>query len=246
MPVRRRAWWAGCAVVLGVWAGAPSATWARQAAPDAASPHINPTDMDTGDEAELQPPPLVVPPKPPAAPPPQFTARHMKLVALIDRNVIGPNKEQVGRVIDVLLDEDAHPAALIVDVGGFMGVGNRRIAIAWDMLEPASVGGADGLQIRMNSDDIRAAPAYAPDSTDVQVVQPPPPLPVHKDAPPPAPPVTVRAVPLAEAPPPAVPSALVPPAPPVVPDVPSPPVERPHAEAPPPAPGVPNHGLMSR
>jgi len=208
--------------------------------------------MDTGDQAEMQPMPSLAPAPPATQPPALFTTRPMKLVGLIDRNVVGPNKEQVGRVIDVLLDDGAHPAALVVDVGGFMGVGNRRIAIAWDMLEPASLLSADGLQIRMKSDDIRAAPAYTADSRDVQVVQsPPPPPPPKKDVAAPPPAVTVRPMPVAAAVAPTLPVAPAdmtpaPPAQPAMPEVSPPSVEGPHADAAPPV-GVPaSHGYMSR
>ncbi|NVN40828.1 PRC-barrel domain-containing protein, partial [Ameyamaea chiangmaiensis] len=159
-------------VALTLMAAAP-----ETAVPPTAQPAPGGTaqyDTATGDQPELQSSPQVVP-APVAPAQPLFATRTMKLVGLIDREVVGPGKEQVGRVIDVLLDDTARPVAVVVDAGGFMGVGNRRIAIAWDMIVPASLNAQDSLQVRLKAEAIRAAPAYAPDADTAQVVQPPPP-----------------------------------------------------------------------
>ncbi len=39
-----------------------------------------------------------------------------------------------GRVVDVLTDEAGHVRAVVVDYGGFLGVGTRKIAVAWSDL----------------------------------------------------------------------------------------------------------------
>ena len=39
-----------------------------------------------------------------------------------------------GRIIDVLTDEAGRVRAVVVDYGGFLGVGSRKIAVAWSDL----------------------------------------------------------------------------------------------------------------
>ncbi len=84
----------------------------------------------------------------------------LSLISLIDRRVIGREKREIGHVIDVLVDAKGQPAALVVDVGGFMGMGNRRIAIAWERFVLAGRKAADALQLPLTDAQVQAAPAY--------------------------------------------------------------------------------------
>jgi hypothetical protein len=40
----------------------------------------------------------------------------------------------MGRIVDLLVDETGKPRAAIIDFGGFLGVGIRKIAIDWHTL----------------------------------------------------------------------------------------------------------------
>ena len=94
----------------------------------------------------------------------------LSAVGLIDRSVIGREKREIGHVIDVLVDAKGEPAALVVDVGGFMGMGNRRIAIAWERFALAGRKPKDALQLPLSDAQVKAAPAYD-GSQSVTVVQ---------------------------------------------------------------------------
>ncbi len=37
----------------------------------------------------------------------------------------------VGRIVDVLADKYGHVKAVVVDCGGFLGLGSRKVAVAW-------------------------------------------------------------------------------------------------------------------
>lgn len=147
-------------------------------------------DMPTGDAPELTPPLpalVVASPAPPAhgaAGGQAATATH-RLGSLIDRDVVAPDGGHVGQVIDVLLDKDGHPAAVVVDVGGFLGVGNRRIAIAWDAFAMDGLTEKNPIRLRINGASVRSAPAYDATSMNVTVVQAPPAAPVPAAPPPP-------------------------------------------------------------
>jgi PRC-barrel domain len=154
-------------------------------------------DMPTGDEAELASPP-VLPMSPAAAsrhPAAATTLASRRLGSLIDRDVVAPDGSHVGQVIDVLLDQAGHPAAAVVDVGGFLGVGNRRIAIAWDQFTLGGMTENSPVKLRIGAADVRSAPAYDAASMNVTVVHgpPPPPAPPPVEAAPP--PVSVEAQP---------------------------------------------------
>ncbi|MFW7269068.1 PRC-barrel domain-containing protein [Gluconacetobacter sp. Hr-1-5] len=169
-------------VLLALSSGAVRAAEQVAPAPDGApgAPLVgNPArDMPTGDLPELTAPP---PPALLAPPPPRpehdhgaaATATH-RLGSLIDRDVVAPDGNHVGQVIDVLLDQDGHPAAAVVDVGGFLGVGNRRVAIAWDAFVMGGLTEKSPVKLRIDAASVRSAPAYDATSMDVTVIQAPP------------------------------------------------------------------------
>lgn len=47
---------------------------------------------------------------------------------LIGTRVYGPGLEDVGEISDVLLTQDGQVTAYIVDVGGFLGLGEKPVA----------------------------------------------------------------------------------------------------------------------
>ena len=71
-----------------------------------------------------------------AAPPPAARGLIPDGAALrvLGRDVKGPSGEVVAQVVNVLVDGSGRPLAAILDYGGFMGVGRRRIAVAWRAL----------------------------------------------------------------------------------------------------------------
>ncbi len=103
----------------------------------------------------LHPPQKLVPPQSAFR---LLTARH-RLGGLLDRSVRGAENSQVGRVIDVMIGDDGHPAALELDVGGFMGVGNRKIAVAWGLFDLSKPEGSDPLRVALTEAQVKSAPA---------------------------------------------------------------------------------------
>src|SRR5262249_17931315 len=77
-------------------------------------------------------------------------------------DVIGTDDKKIGDVSDVLFDKDNKIVAFIVGVGGFLGIGQKDVAIA-----PASfqtVPGKDAsdfkLRLAMTKDELKAAPTF--------------------------------------------------------------------------------------
>lgn len=53
---------------------------------------------------------------------------------LLDAVVVNAANESVGDVNDVLIDHDGKVAAVIVGVGGFLGMGEKDVALPYDQL----------------------------------------------------------------------------------------------------------------
>ena len=72
--------------------------------------------------------------------------------------------ENMGRIVDVLVDRSGLVRAAIIDFGGFLGVGSRKIAVAWNALRfPAEPTKGDRVALELTRDQVRAAPEYKED-----------------------------------------------------------------------------------
>lgn len=82
--------------------------------------------------------------------------------SILGRSVQGPTGDQVGRIVDVLVDDQGQPRAAVIDFGGFMGVGKRRIAVAWRALHFLPAAQQHHIRIDMTVDQIKSTPEFNP------------------------------------------------------------------------------------
>jgi len=91
---------------------------------------------------------------------------------ILGRQVLDQSGKAAGRIVDVLVDQDGQTRAAVIDIGGFMGLGQRRIAVAWRGLRFNPADG--GITLLMPADQIGAAPEYKPAAAPVVLANPPP------------------------------------------------------------------------
>src|ERR1700686_5653655 len=53
---------------------------------------------------------------------------------VLGRKVVGPNGEDLGLITAVIVDRDGRPRGAVIDFGGFLGVGSRKVAVDWNLL----------------------------------------------------------------------------------------------------------------
>ena len=58
----------------------------------------------------------------------------MRASKLIGTNVTNAANELVGEINDIVLGKDGKVAAVIVGVGGFLGIGEREVALSYGSL----------------------------------------------------------------------------------------------------------------
>ena len=68
--------------------------------------------------------------------------------------------EDMGRVVDVVVERGGALVAAIVDFGGFLGVGTRKIAVDWSILHFPKSGAMNKLVTDLPRDRLQEAPAY--------------------------------------------------------------------------------------
>jgi hypothetical protein len=71
-------------------------------------------------------------------------------------------REDLGHVVDVIVDRNGALMAAIVDFGGFLGVGSRKIAVDWRILHFPKTGALNGLVADLSRDQLRNAPEFKP------------------------------------------------------------------------------------
>lgn len=126
--------------MLGTTAAISQTTDQQQKQPQVAPQTTQPTQ-----------PPVGMPPSPQAQTPGKSTTTQAKpgqqaflsqqqpdqMLAsdLMNQGILGGNNERIGSVDDLLLAEDGQVQAVLVGVGGFLGIGQKTVAIPFDALK---------------------------------------------------------------------------------------------------------------
>jgi hypothetical protein len=110
------------------------------------------------------PPPLPTAPVVAATPPggvvgAEIKAMPVAVMPVLGVKVQGPKGEDLGRIVDVIADASGRVRIAIIDFGGFLGVGDRRIAVEWPLLrfspsDPSSV------VLRVDREKLKSMPEY--------------------------------------------------------------------------------------
>jgi len=80
--------------------------------------------------------------------------------SLLGKGVRGANGDEFGRIIDVVIDKDGRPRAAIIDFGGFLGVGSRKIAVDWRALRFNTDGKPGRISLQLSRNQVRVSPEY--------------------------------------------------------------------------------------
>lgn len=104
---------------------------------------------------------------------------HLLTSNLTGSTVYGANAENIGSIKDVLIDRSGNVAAVVVGVGGFLGIGEKNVAIPFSALDvvaqqsgPTTTGTEkssmrpDRVVLKgMTKADLEAAPAFRSSET---------------------------------------------------------------------------------
>ncbi|MBZ8134639.1 PRC-barrel domain-containing protein [Afifella sp. IM 167] len=80
---------------------------------------------------------------------------------LLGSTVYGSNDESVGEIGDVIVSQKGDVEAVIIDVGGFLGIGEKPVAVEYDTLNvQKNTDGETRYSISATEDQLDKAPAY--------------------------------------------------------------------------------------
>lgn len=84
----------------------------------------------------------------------------MQASNLIGAEVTTTGDEEVGAISDLIIDQDGNVVAVVVSVGGFLGMGEKDVAIGWDEVSRSGTPEEQELRIDMTRDDLNSAPEF--------------------------------------------------------------------------------------
>ena len=150
----------------------PEATQPAPTAPEAAKPEAAPPPEAAQPEAakpETAPPPEAAQPMPSAPKGAEkMTAEPGDSVSVTEyykQNVYDTSDNTIGEVSDVPLDKDGHVTAVILSVGGFLGLGAKYVSVPFNALRITEKDGKRYLVMDTTKEALTSAPGYQYDKT---------------------------------------------------------------------------------
>jgi PRC-barrel domain len=128
---------------------AAAASWAQNEPKPPPAPQQNPSTA----------------PKEPAPPPSVTIIGAREAHGVLGRDVHSAANEDMGHIVDVIVDRGGNVRAAVIDFGGFLGVGSRKIVVDWNALRFGGVADkSDSITLELTKDQVRAAPEYKEDT----------------------------------------------------------------------------------
>jgi PRC-barrel domain len=133
--------------------------------------------QDSGKPAPLEAPPQRVSSVAPAVKPIEGSVS-----SILGKKVQGQDGEDLGRVVDVQADASGRVRLVIIEFGGFLGVGNRRAAVDWSLLRFHPDDPERPLSLAVDSKEVQNTPEYR-QASHPQALMAPIPAPASTPAP---------------------------------------------------------------
>jgi len=98
-------------------------------------------------------------------PPPSVTIIGARdALGVLGRDVRSPTDQDMGHIVDVIVDRTGAVRAAVIDFGGFLGVGSRKIVVDWNALHFGHVANkGDSITLDLTKEQVMAAPEYQED-----------------------------------------------------------------------------------
>jgi len=79
---------------------------------------------------------------------------------VLGKEVTSSTGENVGRIVEVLVDQAGQVRGAVIDFGGFLGLGSRKIVLDWAALHFSPTSQRDHIALDLTREQIKAAPEY--------------------------------------------------------------------------------------
>jgi hypothetical protein len=139
------------------------AAGAASAGDDTAPPQVDQKPPPAQEQKAVAPaaPKEAAPPPPPSVTIIEAADAH----GVLGRDVRSTTGEDMGRIVDVIVDRAGQVRAAVIDFGGFLGVGSRKIIVDWNALHFGQIANkGESITLELTKDQVKAAPEYKEDA----------------------------------------------------------------------------------
>ena len=123
--------------------------------------------------------PAQTPAQPPAQatgekpmPPRVETVGRSRAEGVLGQPVLDAKGQAIGHVVDVLIDQEGRPQAAVIEFAGFLGLGDRDVAVDWKALRFAVQNDRILIHVALEPAALKAMPLYKPAAKSVPVATP--------------------------------------------------------------------------
>ncbi|MDB5595598.1 MAG: PRC-barrel domain protein [Hyphomicrobiales bacterium] len=88
--------------------------------------------------------------------PDQWSATGLKA-----KNIYDPADNKIGAINDLVIDRDGRVAAVVIGVGGFLGIGEKNVGVPFSDVKISMRDGNEWLVLDRSKDDLKAAPGFS-------------------------------------------------------------------------------------
>jgi sporulation protein YlmC with PRC-barrel domain len=86
------------------------------------------------------------------------------------QDVYDQNNAKIGEIMDVLVGQDGKVEALIIGVGGFLGAGEKDVAVSFNTVKPTMKDNKTYLTMNTTKDALKSAPGFQYDRNKTEWV----------------------------------------------------------------------------
>lgn len=79
---------------------------------------------------------------------------------VIGMTVVNNQNDSIGKIGELLLDKNGQVSGVIVDVGGFLGIGSHRVLLPWNQVKLTNNNGTFEAQVNADKETLKQMPAY--------------------------------------------------------------------------------------
>jgi hypothetical protein len=102
----------------------------------------------------------------------QFSAADFSAERLMGTPVQGVDNANIGEVRDIIFNADGDIQAVVIDVGGFLGVGEKPVAVSFSSITVQRQEDQVALVVHATQDQLQNAPTFEPAApVDGQTIQ---------------------------------------------------------------------------
>jgi sporulation protein YlmC with PRC-barrel domain len=94
------------------------------------------------------------------APKSTTNARQKLISDIYGQSVYDNNENKIGKIDNLIVDDDGKISSAVVGVGGFLGLGEKEVAIPYGDIAMVNRNGKNWLEVDRSKDQLASAPAF--------------------------------------------------------------------------------------